>query len=255
MTVQKVFTIYFSPTGTSKNVLKSMLLEFDIPKSEIDLTPYETRNNSYTFSENDLVIIGMPVYGGRISSEAEKRIKLLKGNNTPAVLVATYGNVHYLNALFELRQIVNTNGFITIAAATIVAEHNVVKEIASGRPNLQDFAAISDFVKKVNKKISCSKQFENIHINGKASSRLRNMQPIKPHGNKNCTNCGVCNKLCPTRSITNPRKTASSVCIRCMRCVKYCPQNARTYGSFKRKIAKIFLTLVSRGEKQPEFFL
>ena len=258
MIIQKVFAIYFSPTGTSKKVLKSMLSEFDIPKCNVDLTPYETRNNSYSFSENDLVIIGTPVYGGRIPSAAEKRIKLLNGNNTPALLVLTFGNVHYSNALSELKQMVNVNGFIAIAAATVVSEHNVAKGIATGRPNLQDFADISMFIKKVKEKISYSQQFENTSINGKVVSHLcdmRDMLPIKPHGNEKCTNCGICIKLCPTHTITDPRKTASSTCIRCMRCIKYCPQNARTYGSFKKNFAKIFLTVASHGKKQPDFFL
>ena len=31
-----------------------MLIEFDIPQKEIDMTPYENRNNTYSFSENEV---------------------------------------------------------------------------------------------------------------------------------------------------------------------------------------------------------
>ena len=105
MNIQKTTGVYFSPTGTTKTVIKRVLSEFESEREEIDLTPYESRNKSRSFGENELVIIGIPVYGGRVPVTAEERIKLLRGNNTPAVLAATYGNIHYFNALFELGSI------------------------------------------------------------------------------------------------------------------------------------------------------
>ena len=253
---EKVYAIYFSPTGTTKSTLKFMLSEFDLPKKEIDLTPYENKDNTYSFSNRDLVIIGIPVYGGRVPSVAENRIKLLKGNNTPAVLVATYGNIHYFNALFELQQIVTANGFITIAAAVIVSQHNVVEEIASGRPNTQDFLAVSSFVKQAQTKLLRSSRLENIKLKGKIPKAIRGAQPIKPYGKKTCTNCGICSKLCPVHAIGDPRKKAGRACIKCMRCIKYCPQKTRTYGKLKKVFGRLFLSFISRGmEKQPEFFL
>ena len=256
MTVQKVSAIYFSPTGTTKSVIKHMLTGFDTQQEEIDLTPYENRSNTYSFNENELVIIGVPVYGGRVPSAAENRIKLLKGNRTPAVLVINYGNIHYFNALFELWNIADTKCFITIAAAIVVSEHNVVKGIASGRPNAQDLSAVLSFAKQVQVKLSQSNSIENIVLQGKVPKTPRNTQPIKPHGNMKCTSCGVCGKLCPVHAIDDPRKTAGQACIRCMRCVKYCPQNARTYGQLMKVGAKLLLSFNSSGkEKQPEFFI
>jgi len=233
-----------------------MLTEFDTQQGVIDLTPYENRDNSYLFNENELVLIGIPVYGGRVPSAAENRIRLLKGNNTPAVLIATYGNIHYSNALFELQQIVSENGFITIAAAVVVSEHNVVNEIASGRPNAQDLLAVSSFAKQVHTKLSQLNRLENIVLKGKTPETPRDTQPIKPHGNKKCTHCGACGKLCPVQAIDDPRKTAGQACIRCMRCIKYCPQKARTYGNLMKVGARLLLSINSHGEeKQPEFFM
>ncbi|MCL1964350.1 MAG: hypothetical protein FWF69_04735 [Firmicutes bacterium] len=236
-------------------MLKLMLPEFDLPKEEIDVTPHESRDNAYSFGGHDLALIGIPIYGARVPSMAEKRIKQLKGKNTPAILVVTYGNVHYFDALFEFQQLAAANGFIPIAAAAIVSAHNVVNGIAQGRPDSRDAAKISDFIKQVKEKISCAVAFEAMPIKGKMPSRPRDMLPIKPHGNKKCTGCGVCGKLCPAQAIADPRRTAGSSCIRCMRCIRYCPQKARTYGKAKGVMAKAFLTIASRGEKQPEFFL
>jgi len=174
-----------------------------------------------------------------------------------------YTNVHYFNAIFDLQRIVIANGFIPIAAATIVSEHNVVKGFATGRPNAKDLADISTFIRQAKEKISRANRPDAITVKGathsdmksKIRSRLKNRLPIKPHANNKCTDCGVCIKLCTVHAITNPRKKADASCIRCMRCIRYCPQKVRTYGKAKEIVAKGFLTLVSRGEKQPEFFL
>ena len=66
MNVKKVYAVYFSPTGATRSVINSMLSGFSISQEEIDLTPYENRDNSYSFGEDELVIIGIPVYGGRV---------------------------------------------------------------------------------------------------------------------------------------------------------------------------------------------
>ena len=256
MNIQKVYTVYFSPTGTTKSVTKAMLAEFDIRREEIDLTPYESRDNSYSFNEDELVIIGIPVYGGRVPITAENRIKLLKGNDTPVVLVATYGAIHYSNILRELQQIVNPNGFITIAAAAVVAEHNAAKKIATGRPDEEDLTAISTFTNQVYTKALQSDSFDNIVIKRKIPGLLRNKYPVLPYGDKKCNNCGLCARQCPVQAIDNPRKKAGKGCIRCIRCIKYCPQNARTYVKLMAVGVSLLLSIVSGGkEKQPEFFL
>ena len=263
MMIQKISAVYFSPTSTTKKVAKSMLAEFDIPQKEIDLTPYASRNNSYSFGDNELVLIGIPVYGGQVPSAAEERITQIKGKNTPAILFVTYGNVHFFDAIFDLQRIVIANGFIPVAAAAIVSEHNVVKGLATGRPNAKDLSDISAFIRQAKEKISRANRLDAItvksathsDVKSKIRSRLKNRLPIKPHANSKCTDCGMCIKLCPVHAITNPRKTAGASCIRCMRCIRYCPQKARTYGKAKEIVAKGFLTLVSRGVKQPEFFL
>ena len=256
MNIKKVYAIFFSPTGTTKTVTRHLLAGFETTREEIDLTPYESRNNSYSFDEDELVILGIPVYGGRVPIVAEERIKLLSGSNTPVVLVAVYGGIHYSNVLRELQQIVNPNGFITIAAAAVVAEHNVAGRVASGRPDARDLAAISDFAGQVYKKAMQADDFANIIIKSKAPVLLRNKYFILPCGDKKCIGCGVCVKSCPVQAIDDPRKKAEKVCIHCMRCIKYCPQNARTFLKPLMAGVRLFLSLVSSGkEKQPEFFL
>jgi len=37
MIPKKIYALYFSPTGTTKSVIKSMMAEFDVQSDEIDL--------------------------------------------------------------------------------------------------------------------------------------------------------------------------------------------------------------------------
>jgi ferredoxin/flavodoxin len=252
----KTTGVYFSPTGTTKSVIKHILPEFETEQEEIDLTPYESRNQYYSFNENELVIIGTPVYGGRVPITAEERIKLLSGNNTPTVLVETYGNIHYSNALFELGSIVAERGFITIGAAIVVSEHNAVSGIATGRPDAHDLSAVSSFIVQIKDKLTNASGVESIVLKGTMPKALRGKQPLWPRANNKCTHCGVCSKLCPANAIDDPQKKAGRACIHCLRCVKNCPQKARTYGILLKVGAKLLLALNGSGkEKQPEFFI
>ena len=255
MEFTKVTAIYFSPTGSTKRIVRAVLSEFDFPKSEIDLTSYENRNKSYAFGRDELVIFGVPVYGDRVPSIAEQRIKQISGNETCAILLASYGNVHCQRALYELQQITKAIGFITVAAVSVVSRHNIMREIGIGRPNQNDWDMLSDFTTQIKQKLNSSEKIESITVVGKASSHPRDRLPIKPHANDNCTACGVCIKQCPVGAISNPKKTSDSSCVRCMRCIHFCPQHARTYGKHKEIIAKIFLKTVSRREKHPKIFI
>ena len=57
------------------------------------------------FGPDDLVLFGVPVYGGRIPSPAVQTLRRMQGSRTPAVLVAAYGNREYDDALLELADI------------------------------------------------------------------------------------------------------------------------------------------------------
>ena len=103
-----VYSIYFSPTGGTKNVADILTKEFS-NCIDIDLcTPVQ--NTKTIFSENDLCCIAVPSFGGRVPATAAGRLKTLTGNHTSAVLIVVYGNRAYEDTLLELSKHPNING-------------------------------------------------------------------------------------------------------------------------------------------------
>ena len=64
--------IYFSPTETTKKIVESIaqrIAQNIAPNTgfqRIDFTPKAVREQAVSFSKDDLVIIGVPVYAGRV---------------------------------------------------------------------------------------------------------------------------------------------------------------------------------------------
>ena len=244
----KVNIIYFSATGTTKEFLHKMAHEmgFSIDK-EFDLTNYEYKDFKHTFEKNDIILLGCPVFGARIPEPAKNRFTGLKGNNSKIVLILTYGDVHYDEALIEIYEIMKNNGFDIIGMGAFVSRHSVIKSVGIRRPNNHDNETIKYFCKKIVGKLNenIKQNIEIIH--SKLFGKYKKL-PIKPKGNKKCKECGLCNKLCPVNSIDsrNPRKTNKEKCICCMRCVKYCPYNARNLPVIIYFMSKIFLNFMKK---------
>ena len=108
----KVTAVYFSPTGNTKKSVEAMAGALDPNFTVIDVTAPEQASVEREFSSEELVIFGMPVYMGRIPAAAAPRLQGLKGNHTPCILAATYGNRHYDDALAEMAGIAERNGFL-----------------------------------------------------------------------------------------------------------------------------------------------
>lgn len=104
----KVCAIYFSPTGSTEKIVKVIANEFG-DYQEFDLSKRET-NVQQTFAQDELCVIGVPSYGGRVPSVVLERMNEYQGNNAKAVLVVSYGNRAYDDTLKELTEFVEKKG-------------------------------------------------------------------------------------------------------------------------------------------------
>ena len=129
--------IYFSPTHTSEKIARAIAEGIGMEKRiETDLTIDES--DRAIEIDNTLTIIAAPVYGGRIAPIALQRFKRLHATSSPAILVAVYGNRDYEDALVELRDLMQSQGFVPLAAAAFVGDEGFMGIRISTRPDKID---------------------------------------------------------------------------------------------------------------------
>ena len=257
--------IIFSPTNTTRTIVRHIASTLaDEPATIIDLTLPEKRE---PLSGQGPVIIGMPVYGGRIPALAIQRLRALgTGQGRPAIVVVVYGNRAFDDALLELRDLALELGFIPVAGAAFVGEHSFstpTHPIGAGRPDEQDLTAAQDFGRAVRQKLAQHPDLSTcpkLEVPGNFPYREGiAAAPIAPETlTENCVLCGECALVCPTQCITiteSEVETDKTNCLRCCACIRVCAYGARVMlepkmVEFARNLHKKF-----QRRAEPEVFL
>lgn len=156
---KKINTMYFSATGTTKKVVcgigKGILENIDrkLTINNIDFTLPKVRGKEVSFTEQDVVIIGVPVYAGRVPNVLLKYLNSITGNGALAIPVVVYGNRNYDDALIELKDILELNGFQVIGGGAFIGEHAFSKILAKNRPDEEDMDIVRDFANQIYTKL------------------------------------------------------------------------------------------------------
>ncbi|GFI42695.1 hypothetical protein IMSAGC018_00358 [Lachnospiraceae bacterium] len=253
----KLYEIVFSPTGGTKKVADMIVDRFRLESSYIDLTDNFTDFTSFSFDEEDVCIVAVPSYGGRIPGIAGERLKLLKGNHGKAVLVTVYGNRAYDDTMLELNDTLIEAGFCPVAAIAAVAEHSIMRQFAAGRPDEEDRRELVDFADKIKRGIQSGSLTNTPRVPGKRPYRSFDGVPMKPRSGKSCTKCGVCAEKCPVGAIPAdmPMSTEHDKCITCMRCITVCPQKNRSISKVLAAVGAQKLKKACKERKKNELFI
>lgn len=240
--------LYFSPTGGTESV--AQLISNEIKGSAVDITVY---NYDMSFTEEDLVFLCFPVYGGRIPSPMYRRMQDIHGSGTPAVMVAVYGNRAVDDALMEMSDLAAKSGFKTVGGCEMIAPHSLATNYGAGRPDAADKTQLSAFLTKLLSK----ERFNTVIMPGSHEYRKFSSLPIYPSSGKNCNGCGTCAQECPTGAIDpgRPQKPDTSKCITCMRCVYMCPFEARKAPAAGLLAVRAALAKKCAGRREPKFYL
>ncbi len=266
MKIQKARLVYFSPTRTTKAILESIAGGTGVEAVEhLDITLPDAGRDFAEMEEDELLLIGAPVYAGRLPKIAVQRFNSMKSNGGPAVIVVLYGNREIEDALAELSDIAAARGFIPVAGGAFIGEHsfsNASVPLAKGRPDASDIQCAREFGRSIGEYLQSIESLRDI-----GPLKLPGNRPYRDHivhpktspvtDNELCTACGTCASACPTGSILVDKtaKTDVETCILCCACVKLCPENARALKDpFLGQIIE-WLHSNTERRKEPEIYM
>ena len=151
----------------------------------------------------------------------------------------------------EMEDAAKECGFRIVAAVAAVAEHSIMPQYASGRPDAYDKKQLKQFAAKIAEKTE-----PLASVPGNRPYRKAGGAGLVPKVGKLCTKCGLCAERCPVQAIdptsfvTDPKK-----CISCMRCVKQCPETARSVNGAMVSVAAFAIKKACSIRKENELFL
>ena len=249
-----IVEIFFSPSGTSQKVADQIAGNFSQEKENCNLLIF---NDKKELKADDVAIVVMPVFAGRIPKTASERLSKIKGNNTPAIAIANYGNANVGDALLELGEILTENNFSIIGAGTTVSHHSIFSNVAVGRPDASDIEKIDEFAKSCKSKLESGKT-ASIEIPGeKQGIELKQLPFVVSCDETLCAFCYDCVTVCPEKAIPDddPIDTDLDLCSRCTACISICPEDARSFSGEAFEAKKPAFEEANSERKECEFIL
>ena len=252
----KIIELSFSPTGGTRKAADFLAHALSDSIQKVDLCDSQGHFSDVSVEPDQLALIAVPSYGGRVPAVAIQRLAAVHGNGAPAILMVVYGNRAFEDTMAELEDTARQAGFKIAAGVAAVAEHSIVREFAAGRPDAQDQAQLSAFAARIKEKLASGNTAEPA-IPGSRPYKNAGGSGMVPKPTKDCDSCGLCAQSCPVQAIdpADPHKVDQRLCISCMRCISVCPRHARKLNPLMVTAAHAMLKKVCSDRKENELFL
>ncbi|MEG0302502.1 MAG: 4Fe-4S binding protein [Gordonibacter sp.] len=236
-----VVGMYFSPTHGSQMVVETMAKELagrlNVEMHEVNLTDPAERATTHSLGAQDVLVLGFPAYEGHAPMALKEALSQVVGKGTPALVATTYGNLGYGNAVLEARDILGSQGFVTIGGGAFVGKHALAENVGKGRPNAQDLKNAASFGRQMAGKVRAGRVVPANIQNDSSGKTCQSALPDAPITTEACVSCGACVKACPVGAIEedNPKSIAAT-CILCGACIAACPRAAKRLDGKKATI-------------------
>ena len=137
--IRTVMGAYLSPAGTTAKVVEvishGVADAVSAKWQAFDWTPPKNREWKIEFEPEELLVIGVPTYAGRVPNKLMPYIRdNLFGDRTLALPVVTFGHRAYDDSLAELTTLLADNGFLPMGGAAVICEHSLIPSLATGEP-------------------------------------------------------------------------------------------------------------------------
>ena len=245
--MRRLCLCYFSPCGNVKKIVttigEELAKQCKMEVFEFDFTLPDNRSRELHFDKEDLVLLGSPVYAGRVPNKIMPYIRdHIHGVETRCICIAAYGNRSFGDTLSELYLLAKRNGFVVVAAAAVVSEHSFASLLASGRPDETDIKELQGFAEKIADKLRSDNgsvaEVPGSNPPGPYYTPLREdglpakfLKAVPQTNLGKCRRCGVCHTVCPMGSVDKDHpEITNGVCIKCQACIYACKNKARYFN-------------------------
>ena len=223
----------FSPTGGTRRAAEIFTEYLTQNPRYIDLTRRKLRKEKIKFSSRELLIAAAPVYGGQLPVMEEPLFANLQGEGTTCVIMAAYGNRHYDDTLAQMKERLESQGFICIGAAAPIIPHIYSPVLGKGRPDEKDQLIFRRLAVEIKKRLEKGQEegFLSVCLPGNPRPEPKQMKPVEKHFDRGlCTNCQACVQKCPVNAISQETlEICEDRCLNCMSCTKVCKAGARGF--------------------------
>jgi ferredoxin len=266
---KRIGIMSFSPTNTTKRICDAVACGMGVSDIEIfNVTLPKTRAaiivKNVIDEKIDHLIVGAPVYSGKLPLQVLEVLKALHGNGKEATAIVVYGNRDYGIALYNMVELLSEKEFRIAAAGAFIGQHSYsdIVPVALGRPDVSDLENARQLgIKSL--QVSKYLSLKDIPVQSDMHSKSKGYTALKPlHDEKLCIQCGKCAKKCPVGLLCSDtgrylNLKAKQQCIGCMACVNACMQKAKVtkVNPIVKLIMKIILRRASRERKEPLILL
>lgn len=246
--------LVFSPTGGTREAAALLASGWGDEVEVIDMSAQAFDGMNTIMHADDVVLVAMPCFGGRVPEVAVRRLKDVAGNGAACIVMCAYGNRAFEDGLIEMADAAQDAGFTVVAGVAAVAQHSIMPQFATGRPDAVDAGRLREFG-RATKKLAQKGVSAIDAIPGNRPYKKAGAVPLVPAVGKNCTECGTCAAACPVTAIDGVTFEADkATCIACMRCIDVCPADARSINKLMVKVAAASIKKAAEVRKEAELF-